>query len=156
MCVCKQSEEKYSRYSMDERIKKMEGSTDSGMTPLLLIGAGVLAFWFITRNQQEQQPQKPKQDDSSVPTEGMSGTPLNAQTNYLPDKNPMADVSLMNRTGLNRAVRGYGTRDTRGEPDAMINQKVVAPVFLQNPRVVEAAIDKDEVDGIRRPRKIHF
>ncbi|HEY9757772.1 MAG TPA: hypothetical protein V6C97_21560 [Oculatellaceae cyanobacterium] len=75
-----------------------------------------------------------------------------------PDVSPLAYLTLEQRTGIMSPVMsGLKTRDVRGEPQGVRNQKVpVETSFLKNPRATEAQIDELDVKNLRKGRAIEY
>lgn len=75
-----------------------------------------------------------------------------------PDVSPLAYLTLEQRTGvMSPVMSGLKTRDVRGEPQGVRNQKVpVETSFLKNPRATEAQIDELDVKNLRKGRAIEY
>lgn len=75
----------------------------------------------------------------------------------LPSSNPLAGISIMQRSGLQNPVKGNTIRDVRGEPQAL-RQTVITtePAFLKDPRLMDAYLDKAELKDMVPHRTIGF
>lgn len=133
---------------------------NSQTSNIILFGAGLLVAWYLFfRTSTPAKVTKPADTNTKTPTppeEQKEGFPRSSAdprmlstTQYLPERNPLADIKLVERAGVGRVVRGLRTRDARGEPSALKDPEPAAPTSLQNVRLVEALIDNSEVNNMR-------
>ena len=122
-----------------------------------IVGYGIINY--TTPNKAQPPPTK-KPDTtataSTTPpkTEQFFGA---AEQSQYPAVNPLAGISLQERTGVMNPVRWNKTTDVRGEPKGVRNQTMpVESSFLKNPRAVEARIDESEVKHLRKQRQIEY